>query len=102
MCRGCCRLSVIVFVRRLVFLCPNATFIYMWTIQTNRVYPISFICMWIIQTSKVYSIRGKKVESMVVNMLHSWSHRYSNHKSNINYVYSTIKYVGFELIHYTI
>ena len=30
---------------------------------------------------------------MVVNMLHNWSHMYSSH-------YSTIKCVGFELIHY--
>ena len=39
---------------------------------------------------------------MVVNMLQNWSQRYSNHKSNIKCVDSTIKCIGFESFHYAI
>ena len=35
-------------------------------------------------------------------MLHNWNHRYSNHNSNIKRVDSTIKCIGFDLIHYAI
>ena len=36
---------------------------------------------------------------MIVNMLQNWSKRYSSHNSNIKYVDSTIKCIGFELFH---
>ena len=35
-------------------------------------------------------------------MLQNWNHKYSSHNSIIKCVGSTIKYVGFEPIHYTI
>ena len=44
----------------------------------------------------------QQIESMVINMLQNWSHRYSNHNSNIKYLGSIIKYIGFKLIHYAI
>ena len=50
-----------------------------------------FICVRVIQTSKVF-----------VNMLHNWCYRYSNHNSNFKCVSSTIKYIGYESIHYAI
>ena len=47
---------------------------------------------------------------MVINMLHNWNHRYSNHNSNIKCVGSTqiyrleaqLKCISFEPIHYAI
>ena len=39
---------------------------------------------------------------MVVSMLQNLSHMYSNHNSNIKYVNSTIKCVGFKSFHYAI
>ena len=39
---------------------------------------------------------------MVVNILQNLSHKYSSHNSNIKCVESTINYVDFQPIHYTI
>ena len=39
---------------------------------------------------------------MIVNMLQNLSHMYYSHNSNIKFVGSTIKYIGFKLIHYVI
>ena len=39
---------------------------------------------------------------MVINMLQNYSHRHYCYNSNIKYVGSTIKYIGFESIHYII
>ena len=39
---------------------------------------------------------------MVINIPQNWNYRYSSYNSNIKYVASTIKYIDFESIHYTI
>ena len=39
---------------------------------------------------------------MVINILQNLSYMYSSHNNNIKCVGSTIKYVGFESIHYVI
>ena len=39
---------------------------------------------------------------MIINMLQNLSHKYFSHNDNIKSVGSTIKYINFEPIHYTI
>ena len=39
---------------------------------------------------------------MIVSMLYYWSHKYSSLNNNIKCVYSTIKYIGFELLDFSI
>ena len=39
---------------------------------------------------------------MVVSMLQNRSQKYFSHNSNIKYINSIIKYIGFESFHYTI
>ena len=93
----CCCLSTI-FVCRLsvTFVCRlTATFVCRHRSPT-------LICVKMIQTTQVYSICDKKINSMVVNILHNWNHRYSSDNSNIKCVGSTIKCISFEPIHYTI
>ena len=44
----------------------------------------------------------QEIKSMVVNMIQNLSHKYFSHNSNIKCVESTINYVYFHPIHYTI
>ena len=49
----------------------------------------------------IYGQRQKMI-SMVVYILHILSHIYYSHNSNVKCVGLTIKYIGFESIHYAI
>ena len=62
----------------------------------------TFICVLVIQASKLYRIKDKKIKSMVICMLQNFSLMYYSHNSNIKYVNSTIKCIGFKSIHYVI
>ena len=49
-----------------------------------------------------YNDQIQEIKSLVINMLHNWSHMYSSHNNNIKCVDSTITYIGFESFHYAI
>ena len=84
----CHRLGAVFVCYRLctTFVCRHrgAEFIYVMTIQTSKVYPIS----------------NKEIKSMVV--LQNYNHMYSSHNGNVKCVCSTIKYIDFESIHHAI
>ena len=48
------------------------------------------------------SNQQQEIKSTVINMLENWNSRYFSHNNNIKCVGSTIKYIGFELIHYAV
>ena len=60
-----------------------------------------FLCLGDSDKQSIYNQR-REFKSIVVNMLQNWSNMYSNHSSNIKCVGTTIKYIDFESIHYTL
>ena len=47
-------------------------------------------------------IKRKEIKSMVANMLHNLRHILYSHNSNITYIGSTTKCIGFESIYYVV
>ena len=55
-----------------------------------------------IQTNTVYLIRDNKSKQWFSNIMQNFSNGNHNHNSNIKYVNSTIKCLGFKRIYYAI
>ena len=68
------------------------------TFRFSSLWCSMYLCLGI-QTSKH---QKQEIKSMVDNILQKWNHMYSSYNNNIKCVGSTIKYIGFESIHYVI
>ena len=94
---------VVAFMR--VWLSPSWCSKWLCRLSTTFWFSLSlcgiYLCLDNSNKQSIYD-RIQEIKSITVNMLQNLSHRYSSYNRNIKCVGSTIKCMGFELIHYTI